>query len=89
MKSVLIIAVALSFMLTMVGAVFKIQSWPGGEVFLLTGVILLPLAVIGIAIYKATQSKKITEEKLDLNTRPSVRKPEKKVLPQTDEDSFV
>lgn len=66
MKYLVALAAALSFLLIMIGAVFKIQSWEGGDYFLLPGVVLFPLAILCVVIVKLIRSVK-KEEVLELD----------------------
>lgn len=50
----------------MIGAVFKIQSWEGGDYFLLPGVVLFPLALLCVVIVKLVRSTK-KEDVLELD----------------------
>lgn len=66
MKHLISIAAALSFLLVMLGAVFKIQSWEGADYFLVPGMILLPMALLCVVIAKLVRSKK-DEDTLELD----------------------
>jgi hypothetical protein len=57
MKIALIIGIALSTILILVGAMFKIESWPGGEYFLLPGLIGQVICTTGLVIYTMTTGK--------------------------------
>lgn len=52
----------------MIGAVFKIQSWEGGEYFLLPGMILFPIAILCVLVVKLLRSRRV-EDTLELDDR--------------------
>lgn len=56
-KIALIIGIALSTILILVGAMFKIESWPGGEYFLLLGLIGQVICITGLVIHMMTTGK--------------------------------
>ena len=60
-------------LLTLIGALFKIQSWEGGGILIAIGTISLPLIIIGFAIYKIIDAQK-SKEKLDLRDLPRQEK---------------
>lgn len=66
MKYLIALAAILSFLLIMIGAVFKIQSWEGGDYFLLPGVVLFPLVLLCVVIVKLVRSTK-KEDVLELD----------------------
>jgi len=81
MKYLIALSATLSFLLIMIGAVFKIQSWEGGDYFLLPGVILFPLALLCVVIVKlvrSTKEKDVLELDDNLLEKPN-RTPEKLV----------
>lgn len=58
MKNYLFLGFAISLLFTMTGALFKIQSWEGGGIFLTVGFISFPLILIGYFIHKTVEAKK-------------------------------
>ncbi len=56
-KIALVIGIALSTILILVGAMFKIKSWPGGEYFLLLGLIGQVICITGLVIHMMTTEK--------------------------------
>lgn len=73
MNYFLLIGIAFSILLTLIGVLFKIQSWEGGGIFIALGIISLPLIIIGFAIYKILDAQK-SKEKLDLRDLPRQKK---------------
>jgi hypothetical protein len=57
MKIALTIGVALCTILVLTGAMFKIQSWPGGEYFLFIGLIGQVVFITGLVIHAMTTGK--------------------------------
>jgi hypothetical protein len=79
----MLIGLAVSMLLTLIGALFKIQSWEGGGIFISLGVISFPLVIIGFAIYKIIEAQK-SKRKLDLRDLPRQEK-EHMVLENNDD----
>jgi hypothetical protein len=73
----------------MLGAIFKIESWPGGGLLLLIGVTILPNALIGLAVYKLIKSKSTPDESLDLEDLPEKKPLEKETLLIDEEERLV
>ncbi|TXF88829.1 hypothetical protein FUA23_13350 [Neolewinella aurantiaca] len=71
MKILLITGIALSTIIVFVGAVFKLQSWPGSDYLIPVGLAGEVLCVAGLFYYLTTTGKKPDAElELDPNEVP-------------------
>ena len=71
MKILLITGIALSAIILFAGAVFKLQSWPGGDYLLPLGLVGAVLCVAGLFYYLTTTGKEPDAElELDPNEVP-------------------
>lgn len=89
MKIALTIGIALSIILVFIGVMFKIESWPGGEYFILPGVIGLVVCITGLVIHMMTTGKEPDAVlELDPNKVPTTVEEVEEEL-RTDDDQFV
>lgn len=51
-KYVVRIGLAISLLLTLANIVFKLKAWPGGALYMLMGLLVLPLAALGLIVYQ-------------------------------------
>lgn len=67
MKIALIIGIAVSSLLVLLGAMFKIQSWEGGEYFLLAGLFGEVVCITGLVIQSITSNKEKPDSVMELD----------------------